>query len=87
MNSSMENYNDCLSYTIPAVSLTGEKKLSDAKISAVSWSLNYNMITDFSSRSHIIAVLYVSNANYVNYFGMANGYPIKMRQKPMQNRI
>ena len=76
---SMENYNDLFVVYNSGGKLNGLKEaiFRENPVQYDSrWA--YNMNTDFRSRNFIPnGIKCYPTANYVNYFGMANGYPIK----------
>ena len=75
----MENYNDLFVVYNSGGKLNGVKEaIFRENLVQYDGRWNYNMNTDFRPRSHINAgIKCYPTANYVNYFGMANGYPIK----------
>ena len=75
----MENYNDLFVVYNSGGKLNGMKEaIFRENLAEYDGRWNYNMNTDFRPRTHINAgIKCYPTANYVNYFGMANGYPIK----------
>ena len=75
----MENYNDLFVVYNSGGKLNGVKEaIFRENLVQYDGRWNYNMNTDFRPRSHINAgIKCYPTANYVNYFGMDNGHPIK----------